>query len=70
MSAWVISAAVFAFADAFTLRKLLGPYQLNLAELTRCAVCGVARHSDPAVTKSLELAPHFPASNDAGRTCR
>jgi hypothetical protein len=27
--------------------ELLGPYQLKLAELIGCAVCGVARYSDP-----------------------
>jgi hypothetical protein len=55
---------------ALQLPGISGPYQPNLAELTRCAVCGVARHSDPTVTKSGKLAPHSPASNGAGRTFR
>jgi hypothetical protein len=51
-------------------RELLGPYQLKLAELTGCAVSGVARHSDPTVTKGVKLASHSPAPNGAGRTLR
>ena len=51
-------------------RKLLGPYQLNPAELRRCTVCGVARHTDPTVTKSMKLAPYSPAPSGTGRTFR
>jgi hypothetical protein len=51
-------------------RKSLGPYQLNLAELMRCAACGVARHDDPTVTKNGKLARHSPASNEPGRASR
>jgi hypothetical protein len=40
-------------------RELLGPYQLNLAELTRCAVCGVARHSDPNGDQEREARTPF-----------
>jgi hypothetical protein len=40
-------------------RELLGPYQLNLAELTRCAVCGVARHSDPNRDQEREARTPF-----------
>ena len=45
-------------------RKLFGPYQLNPAELARCAICGVERHIDPTVTKSMNLAAVSPASVD------
>jgi hypothetical protein len=48
-------------------RTPLGPYQLNSAQLTRCPVCGVARHSDPTVAANVKLAAHSPASG-AGRT--
>jgi hypothetical protein len=37
-------------------RELLGPYQLNLAELTRCAV---ARHSDPDRDQEREARTPF-----------
>jgi hypothetical protein len=49
---------------------LLGPYRLNLAHLMRCAVCGVARHSDPTVTKNAKLARQSPTPNEPGRTLR
>jgi hypothetical protein len=51
-------------------RKLLGPYRLNLAHLMRCAVCGVAPHSDPTVTKNAKLARQSPTPNEPGRTLR
>jgi hypothetical protein len=31
-------------------RKPQGPYKLNPAQVTRCADCGVARHSDPTAS--------------------
>jgi hypothetical protein len=36
-------------------RKPLGPYQLNSAHLKRCAICGVARHSDPTVAANAKV---------------
>jgi hypothetical protein len=53
-------------------RELLGPYQLNLAALTRCAGPSAASHATVTrtVTKNGKLAPHSPASNGAGRTFR
>lgn len=49
-------------------RKRLGPYKLNSAHLTRCSICGVARHSDPTVPRNAKLPPHLPSSDGAGRT--
>jgi hypothetical protein len=45
---------------ALQLPEVARPYQLNPAELTRCAVCGVSRHTDPTVTRSMKLAPYSP----------
>ena len=33
-----------------TCRELQGPYRLNDAHLTRCPVCGDARHREPTTT--------------------
>jgi hypothetical protein len=41
-------------------RQPLGPYKLNHARLTRCPVCGVARHSDPTVRANTKIAPQPP----------
>jgi hypothetical protein len=56
---------------ALQLPEIAWPLRAEPAELMRSADCGVARHTDPTVTKNGKLAPpHFPAFNRAGRTFR